>query len=81
MLTPSRTGDSPFDFLVITVILWPDSANFEDRWKTVDPMPPHLGGYSPEIIAMCMVPDNRSREPLLKSAGVSSHYNGSKIGP
>jgi len=70
------------ELLVMTVILCPKAANLEDRWNTVEPMPPHLGGYSPDIIAMCMASlVNRSGEALLKRTGVESLYNGSKIGP
>jgi hypothetical protein len=71
MLTPSRIGEFPLDFLVMTEILCPMAASLDDRWYTVDPIPPHLGGYSPDIIAMCMAPPvNRSREALLKRTGV-----------
>ena len=73
------------ELLVITVMLCPKAANLEERWNTVDPMPPHLGGYSPDIIAMCKAPPvNRSREALLKRTGVKRALqwfkNGSMVG-
>ena len=35
------------------------SANLDDRWYTVEPIPPQRGGYSPEIIATCMLLPNK----------------------
>jgi len=34
-------------------------ANLDDRWYTVEPTPPQRGGYSPEIIATCMLLPNK----------------------
>ena len=44
----------PPPFLVIIVILCPCEAKAEERWKTVDPMPPQRGGYSADNMAMCI---------------------------
>ena len=79
--TFSNCGGSPVDFLVITVILWPISANLEDRWYTVEPIPPQRGGYSPEIIATCMQFASKPVwEGIIEENGKENHYNGSKMG-
>ena len=44
----------PPPFLVIMVTWWPLEAKAEERWKTVDPIPPHRGGYSADNMAMCI---------------------------
>ena len=67
---PSRCGGVSLELLVMTEIVCPIAASLDERWNTVEPIPPHLGGYSPDIIAMCKTsPINRSREALLKRAG------------
>ena len=50
------------------------SANLDDRWYTVEPIPPQRGGYSPEIIATCMLLPNK---PVW--GGVIEESGGSKI--
>lgn len=69
-VTPSNSGGSPLDLRVITDTLCPKSAKCEDRWKTVDPIPPHLGGYSAETIAMCIALTLGLGATLLKRTGV-----------
>jgi len=70
------------DFLVMTEILWPISANFDDRWYTVEPIPPQRGGYSPEIIATCRLLTNKPVwGGVIEESGGHNHHNGSKIGP
>ena len=53
MLTPSCSRDFPPPSRVITVIRCPSSTKAAERWYTVEPIPPHLGGYSADSIAMC----------------------------
>jgi hypothetical protein len=80
--TFSIRGGSLLDFLVMTEIIWPMSANLDDRWYTVEPIPPQRGGYSPEIIATCMLlPNKPVRGVIIEESGSYNHYNGSKIGP